>query len=468
MRTGRWLARLAIAGTLSVAPCLAQQALDIQMRPTKTTILLGEPDWVDVTVTNRGAMPLRIDMGTNCFGARPLQVEIPTAAPGVPQNERRCYQGFGGSCLSSGPSLLEPGDSLNRRYVLAGDFRIMHAGNYRVLLEKKVTYAIALPNENPSSLMRNAVSQSVNDEFLLQVEPADPKMLLSLEQALAVEAAKPLVQKSLPATVRMPPSDPDAFRKAQEARNEKQFEALEARDALAEGLADYPAAGMEPVFDEWMISGTVNYGLEALSDLNTSEARRMVAQAADASQDLYLRWRQHVHVADPEQAGKMTQELFANWRAMAVHALARMGDRSYVPLLEKLTADSSAEVRQQVILNLALLGGEAELPKLVDIAHNGANEGDRQDAIQAMADTASLKAVPILIDLFTLPDADQPSSSDYSLMTITHHTLPPAQQRTLAEYRSMWWEWWEQNRNEARAYGPFECSEKSAAPSGHL
>jgi hypothetical protein len=86
------------------------------------------------------------------------------------------------------------------------------------------------------------------------------------------------------------------------------------------------------------------------------------------------------------------------------------------------------------------------------------SEMDRQDAIQAMGDTASLKAVPILIELFTLPNADQPNSSDYSLLTITHHSLPPAQERPPAEYRMMWQEWWERNNGKARAYGPFECS----------
>lgn len=455
MQNRVWL--IIVAVTLSVTRVGAQQALDIQMRLTKTTVLLGEPVWVDVTVTNRGGMALRIDMGADCFGNRPLKAEIPNAGPGIAQNERTCYQGFAGSCVSSGPSLLEAGDSLNRRYVLEGDFRITHPGNYRVLLEKTVSYAIAPPDEKPPSLMRNPVDQSAKDQLLLRVEPADAVKLLNLEQTLAAEATKPMPQV-LPTAVRMAPSNPDALRKAQEALNEKQLEALEARQSLAEGLAEYPAVGMEPVFNEWMISGTVNYGLKALSNLNTPEARRMVAQAADPSQDLYLRWRQHFHVADTQKVEKMTQESFANWRAMAIHVLARRGDQSYMTLLEKLAGNSSAEVRQQAILGLGLLGGEAELPKLVHLAQNGASEMDRQDAIQAMGDTTSLKAVPILIDLFTLPNADQPSSSDLSLMTITHHSLPPARQRTLAEYRTMWQQWWERNKGNVRAYGPFECS----------
>jgi hypothetical protein len=353
---------------------------------------------------------------------------------------------------------LEAGDSLSRRYVLVGDFRIAHPGSYRVLLEKKVTYAIASSGEKPASLMRNAIAQSAKVELLLHVEPADPAKLLSLEEALAVEATKPLTPQPLPTAARMAPRNSDALRKAQEALDERQSEASDARNALAEGLAEYPTAGMEPGFNEWMIAGTVNYGLTALFNLNTPEARRMIADAADPSQELYLRWRQHVHLADTERAEKMTQELFANWRGMALHALARMGDPSYVPLLEKLASDGSAEVRQQAILGLGLLGGEAELPKLVELAQKGVSDMDRQNAIQAMGDTASLKAVPIVIDLFALPNAGQPNSSDYSLTTITHYSLPPDQQRTIPQYQAMWEKWWERNKTEGRVYGPFECS----------
>jgi hypothetical protein len=61
------------------ARTFGQQPLDIQMKPTKTTILLGEPLWVDVTVANLSKQALIIDFGSECFGAKPLKAEIATA-----------------------------------------------------------------------------------------------------------------------------------------------------------------------------------------------------------------------------------------------------------------------------------------------------------------------------------------------------------------------------------------------------
>jgi hypothetical protein len=100
MRYRVWLC--IVAAILSSVSCAAQQDLVIQMRLTKAKVLLGEPVWVDVTVTNRGATPLRIDMGTNCFGNRLLKAEIPNAAPGIPQKERRCYRVLVGAVYPPG------------------------------------------------------------------------------------------------------------------------------------------------------------------------------------------------------------------------------------------------------------------------------------------------------------------------------------------------------------------------------
>lgn len=206
------------------------------------------------------------------------------------------------------------------------------------------------------------------------------------------------------------------------------------------------------------------YGLRGLSKLNTVAARAMLAEAAEGPADLYARWNRDVHWADndPQEAARSRREAFARWRASAVHALARMGDRSYVPLLERLAGDDSAEVRQEAISNLGLLGGEAELPRLATLARSGIG-GDSQGAILAMGDTGSLTAVPMLIDLFNLPDANEPMSSDLPLMTLTHHLVQSDEQRTAAGYQATWRQWWEQNGSHARAYGPFECAPDRSA-----
>ncbi len=449
-----------IAGLILLASGVApaqQQDIDIQMRLTKASILLGEPVWVDVAVTNRTPEPLRISMGSACFGHRQLQVEIPEAEPGSGERKRCGRSIDGGSCLSSGPYLLDSGKTLTTRYVLAGDFRITHPGIYHVLLQKRVDYAREFQRTEPSEFSRNASDQSAKETALLEVRPADPAKLLAIEQALVKEVTSNSAEPPPPVAALQASPDREA---RQKALNAWQYETLGKKAALAEGLANFPVAGMEPIFEGWLINdGGFGYGLLALQKLNTPESRRLIAQAADPPEDLYLLWRKHVYFADTQPSAAV--RLLGIWRAGAVRVLVELGATSYLPLLEKLSSDTNedAEVRAQAILGLGLLGGESELPKLTALVQSATNTRDRSDAIQAMGDAASLQAVPLLISFFTLPDADQPSRSTYALTTITHHSLPPDIQ-TIPEAQALWQDWWEHNKDTARAYGPFECDAK--------
>ena len=112
---------LAICAVMAVASASSghgQSALDIQMTLSKTEVMLGEPVWVKVAVTNRSSDALWVGMGSDCFGVRPIMIVIPGAGPAPPENERRCSQRnvVGGSCY-----LGEPAQSV--RWTLA-DFPI--------------------------------------------------------------------------------------------------------------------------------------------------------------------------------------------------------------------------------------------------------------------------------------------------------------------------------------------------------
>lgn len=452
----------AILAAVSAVSSHAQQALGIQMRLSKTIVMLGEPVWVDVTVTNRSADFLMVEMGTNCPGDGSLTMAIPGAEPGRRQMEHRCYWGSAGSCSWPGPSLLAPGDSLQKRHVLAGDFRITHPGHYTIQLKSDIGYATAPNGEKRPELMRDALSQTTTGEISLDVRDADPVQLLRLEQGMAAEYAKEIPQKLEPVTSPASLKNDSATQRSRDLQDAHRLEAFDAKSMLAAGLAEYPVAGMEPVFDDWLTDSNVAgyYGLRALYLLNTAEARAMLARVAEGSSDLYERWGKNVHGAspDPDQAQKLKQEAFANWRSSAVHALARMGDPSYAPLIEKLTSDPRSIVRQEAILDLGLLGGNHELPKLMGIIRNDPDTNDRLNAITAMGDTQSLKAVPLLIQLFSLSDALRPTFTNLALTTLTHHFVRYDEQRTAAEYQAIWQQWWEQNRSTAQAYGPFECA----------
>src|SRR5271170_2579385 len=165
----------------------AQQALTVRMQLTKTTILLGEPDWVDVSVTNDSDKPLIVDMGADCFGQKPLIVKVPDAEPSVAQ-PRLCSGGYAGSCASGLPPQLDPGETFTRRYVLSGDFRIVRPGRYNVVLEQPIRYGLGPLPSTARTLVELSSEQTAKLTVTLVVLPAAPARLLALEQDLAQQA----------------------------------------------------------------------------------------------------------------------------------------------------------------------------------------------------------------------------------------------------------------------------------------
>jgi HEAT repeat protein len=212
------------------------------------------------------------------------------------------------------------------------------------------------------------------------------------------------------------------------------------RYALAEGLAAYPAAGMEPIFTRWLDrQDFYEYALLALYHLNTPQARAILAQrAAGVSAKLLP-----------------TEKNAERW--LAVEYLSWMGDRSYLPLLEKLVHDPARDVQRMAVFGIARLGREKDLQLLTQLAREGKTTQDRIDPVQAIGETGSLKAVPVLIDLFTLPNADQPSAANAALYELTHHEINEAYRSDAARAQQLWQAWWTQNQATARAYPPVNC-----------
>lgn len=428
----------------------AKQDFDVQMHVSKSEFILGEPVWVDVQITNRSTKTFRVDTSPYCFmfNTRPLNVQIPAAQPGNGERNRRWNEHPGGDCFETWAD-MKPGETLTKRYVLSGDFRITHPGRYGVLLEKTIHYAHA-PNTPPAGAAEKHTRldqlQTAQSQISLDVLPANPEKLLAIEQKLAYEAANPVPVLPLATVENGQPISPEEFQRADDNWRKQQHAAIDARDSLAEGLVAYPAAGMEPIFLAWLDRGDLEgHAITALYHLNTREARRVLARLAESP-------------ATPDDTARQRHRL------AAVYSLARMDDKSYVPLLENLAYDVDHGVRQQAILGLGMLGGEKELPFLTTLAREGATTSDRQDAIMSMGDTASLKAVPILIDLIVLPDSDRPSASTFALSRLTHHYLPTVERRSLLETQAAWQDWWKQNQRTARVYGPFEGSNGNAEP----
>jgi HEAT repeat protein len=434
----------AVCMLLLLARCASSQVhvpLDIQISIPKDTVLLGEPVWVDVHITNRSAEPLHIDTGNECFGNRPLKVQVPAAEPGSGERVScRVPAGSGGSCPFGLPPLVFPGETIVRRYVLSGDFRITHPGSYNVLLENTISYAPVAPAGAPqgASAPKQDRTQTASVQVTLDVQPAAPEKLLAIEEELAQKAAEPAPDLAQPPSLNDKPPDANALR-AREIRFNIQLDALMMSQAIAEGLAMSPAAGLEPVFRTWAKGWRFGYyGLIGLKRLKTPAAREALASIANSTE-------------------RQGDSGFQSTRSQTVDALADMGDKSYLPLLEKLTRDSDVNVRRSAIAALGLLGGGRELPLLTTLAHNGVTEPDRYVAIGAIGDTDSLGAVPILIDLAALPDSEEPDTSYFGLLTLTHLQFPAPAQRPVAEVQRAWLEFWRSHEPGAQAYSRYDC-----------
>lgn len=63
---------------------VAQQEIDVKMKLSKRTILLGEPVWILLTARNVSKTTLKVDPGDYCFkdGQVPVVAVVPDAVSG--------------------------------------------------------------------------------------------------------------------------------------------------------------------------------------------------------------------------------------------------------------------------------------------------------------------------------------------------------------------------------------------------
>jgi hypothetical protein len=438
-----------LAFILLAAPTLHAQDHDLEVHITlaKPAILLGEPAFIVVSATNRSTHALAIDWGTSCCGAHEFIAEVPAATPG--SSEPKFCGGMACSCARGMEPVLEVGETQTHRYVLQGDFRITHPGRYEVIIHKPMPHATApakptifFPPANPA--------QTVDAKLSLEVLPADPAKLLAIEQTLAAEAATPNPTLPYPAIQGLSDDARDkAFRDFDNQRRKRDQLANLNRYAIYEALSKFPTPGMEPIFIDWETPPhSIGHGIDALKHLNTPAARAALARWATA--DSHAPLPPHTDTPQAQHAAELSAQYH---RAAAAGAFAEMGDRSYIPLLETLANDPSEYVRQQAVLGLGQLGGEDVIPFLVKYAHQAMSMHDRQQAIMSLGRTASVKAVPHIIDLFMLPDADQPNASDYALYTLTHHRTTA---RTSEAAQSAWRAWLSSNPNPP-IFGQYDC-----------
>ena len=381
--------------------------LDVQMKFSKPAIVLGEPVWVNLTIRNLSSVPVAIDPGDYCpdFGTRPLTAEIANATPGDGHRERCVYGDPPGSCAQGADAtVLQPSTAVSHRYLLEGDFHFTHPGVYRVLLHLHLKSRPAQATDVGPFIVNDETP--VSRTLMLSVLQPKPAALLAEERHLAV-------------TVN-PATDKEAWQ-------------------TNYGLSEHPVAGMESVFLQWLVRDNVSddMAITGLKNLNTSEARKKLAAVASGKQ-----------ARAPTEAGS------AQW--VAAEALSKLGDRSYAPLMIRLLSNPDRDVHRSAIYGLGRLGGDAELERLAAMARTktGLDQGDAYDAL---SDSQSRRAVPILIDLITHTSDPRTAWSNWPLTVLTHYMLPNRRYLpTPRQAQSAWQRWWDANRRTARIFSEFE------------
>jgi hypothetical protein len=433
-------ALLCLLFVLAATPAPDNSPLNVQIKLTSDVVMLGQPVWVDVTITNRSNQALIVDIGSECFGAKQLEIEVPDAIAGNGEHTQCGNVIPGGSCEDGGVFKLDPAQVFAKRYVLTGDFRIVHPGIYKVILEKILRYTTIQPewrNEVPGEIEAR-LGETARVVAMLRVLPANPDKVLSIEQSMAREAATWETPPPLPASANI-----DVIRAAAELQREVEWARITRNESIASGLEQYPVAGMEPTFRDWLYQQGLLEGaaLSALHQVNTIKARKVLAD--------YVKLSPSNRTAQSE-------------RMTALSDLGDMGDSSYLPLMEESIHDSYKDASRTAVFGVGKLGGANGLALLNYLARNSEAAFDRVDAIQSMGYSASLKAVPLLIKLMDLPNTYQPGISSYALSMLTHYN-PPGNLRSVPDVKKAWQTWWARNRHTARAYGEYECA--TPAPS---
>lgn len=400
-------------------------ALDVRLHLEPDHIIVGQPVWIVVDVTNRSPGVFVVEGASNCFET-PLHIDIPAA-----QSRRSVSPACAHPAEDCQTELIDiaPGETVRRRYALQGNFMITAAGDYGVGIHDTIRYGTVAGSPKLDH------SQAVKMTARLIVSPADPKKLLSIETSLARRAVVIAPRPSPP-----PHADIETLRRFYTVQRAGESDDVRERYALADGLARYPAAGMEPAFTAWLDrQNFYEFGLLALYHLNTTQARAILAQRAEGV------------------SSELPPLEYNIERWLAVYYLSRMGDTSYLPLLEKLAYDPSHDVQRMAVSGVGRLGRGDDLELLAQLARSGKTVQDRIDAIQAIAETGSLKAVSVLIDLFALPNADQPNSSNNALYELTHHQIEDVWRSDPVRAQQLWQKWWMQNHATAKAYPPVNC-----------
>ena len=390
---------------LAAVPASAQE-VTATFHPQKPVYLLGEPIWFVFQVTNKGDVPVHIEYSNPygvCAFGGGYWFDVAGAMPTGPW---RC--GYGASCAGGGSKSLAPGATYAQRLLLNQWFCIDHSGEYRVDASRDLHFGTR------------------TDKFGMLVTPEIRSFRTQFEISV-IRGKEDDVEKTFAPYLKNLAS-PDF---------DLRIEAVETITALAPPFLEKTIMALANGAD----SSARSRAIPALGRLNTTESRRVLARLIEDHQPDY------------------------SWQA--IDALARTGDRTYLPLLEELARDPAWQ--NVAIPAVGTLGGEEAVSFLAPLVHyplGPPNEPPVQSlAIGGLANTRSGKAVPYLIE--ALRNFLVQREAVNGLEQLTHfaihegksgHWLYTEDEKTTDRMAKRWRRWWKANGKNAKLYGPDDCT----------
>jgi hypothetical protein len=352
----QWYSRLAylLSGTLlgfvGTVPASAQN-IEARFSTEKTDYLVGEPLFVNLTVSNNTSEPVWLDFqppDPAKLLCDDFAVEVPSAAPA----DKPWGCGFAGSC-GHGFREVPPGKRITLRQLVNQQFRL-EQGAYSLHAQA----AIVVHNQN---LLDSPKIEQVNisDTFLVKVQHGNENQLKT--------AFGPIVTEL---------DDPDPRRRA------------EAAAAITELAPPF----LEEILIELTKTNFAHSAIAALRKANTPKTRAALAQIAIGGDDSILRIEainnlgrtedaaylpvlfqlmesenKAIQNAAAEAAGNLggvtavqrlssfVSDADSNTRIAGANGLGKTRSREAVPILIGLLLDSDSNVRQDAVNELWLL-----------------------------------------------------------------------------------------------------------------
>jgi hypothetical protein len=414
---------LVISLWLLATPAWGQ--VEVRVRTEKPEFLAGEPIFVLIDVKNIGSDPVAYD------GASlkpPPTLSVANGERRVVKPLSACGGGDGSGGGLGGtthPPMLRPGAATTFRYLLRG-YRL-RPGKY----ELRVSGTVDVGWRDPAPFA---------------VNPAAPPPV-RIKHAITDPVAGAEIDSRLPLTI-VPASAAElraAFAPYVKAAPESYSrEGHHAANAILE---------MAPAFlEEEIVKIAKRQGRElwfagqaaqALAEIDTATSRAELIAWFDRSRDLDV-------------------------RAAIVDALARMRHPDNLPFLASLLPGRSTEaddrLRRTAAFGVGMIGGDAAVEALRD-APRSPNPLVYGAVLQALGNTNSRSAVPILIERAEGQKGYVSNDVCIALITLTHRTWCGG--IGLAETQAGWRRWWAANGKDARIYGPDECPNRSDLPYIH-